>query len=506
MWLWEWPRLKKLYTIEVDSERTTKRRCFAIEKSQGAAKVICKAVRGKRCNIERRAAAKALRRLATKIRAERLRAGGQGWDQDLGLRRAAAGDVVIPGKGIAQSAAGPVGAGGDSVKVGGQARCSHRVHRSAGRAQVCFTCCDALRIGDGDERGPLRRRGAGAAYLEPTAVAADSDGVVNGVTGAGIGVVGNVRHTARSVQVIGDRKLRLGDRLIFVLAEPAAAAAPGCFAAVISGFVERQRSAADGDHVRRSRRVVHASAAIAGGREESDAGGNEVIVQTALAGKFGRRPAHGNNRGAVAHREIDAGEQVAQVIRRSFDEENLGLRRDGVRPFDIQRNFDRPVRVRGRLASAGIQLAEAAVAGGAGRQVELLAENAQVVPGVGIVVSVHERDGLAGALVGDEIKTVGMANLRRGESGGWRGAKAGTCSLVDEVMRTHETDRILSIFAHMYLQIKWLLPISRLTTDKNCTGYQQATNDVAESPSLHLNPRLLCPPGAGLGCLCLLPT
>src|SRR5271154_6857725 len=70
-------------------------------------------------------------------------------------------------------------------------------------------------------------------------------------------------------------------------------------------------------------------------------------------------------------------------------------------------------------------------------------------------------------------------------------------------MRTHETDRILAIFTHMYLQIKGLLPIGRLTTDKNCPGYQQATNHVAESPSLHLNPRLLRPLVQGLvACAC----
>src|SRR5271155_5635741 len=61
----------------------------------------------------------------------------------------------------------------------------------------------------------------------------------------------------------------------------------------------------------------------------------------------------------------------------------------------------------------GYSWGEEPLSGGAGCQVELLAENGEVVGCVGIVISVHERDGLAGALVGDEIKTVGMANLRR---------------------------------------------------------------------------------------------
>jgi len=172
MWLLEWPRLKKLYTIEVDSERTAAKGCCANKtggslrrpqqrmcRTYGARHFLCdfphrcrgglayaaptallRGLHQKRVWItetnggtttefrnEGRAAAKALRRLATKIKAERLRAGGQGWDQHLGLRRAEAGDVVISGEGIAQCAAGAVGAGGDRVKIGGQARFSHGV-------------------------------------------------------------------------------------------------------------------------------------------------------------------------------------------------------------------------------------------------------------------------------------------------------------------------------------------------------------------------------------------
>jgi hypothetical protein len=95
------------------------------------------------------------------------------------------------------------------------------------------------------------------------------------------------------------------------------------------------------------------------------------------------------------------------------------LRRDGVRPLDIERNFDGPVGVGGGLAAVGIQLAKATVGGGASWQVELLAEYGEVVRGVGVVVRVDEGDGLAGALVGDQVKTVGVADLRRGESRRW---------------------------------------------------------------------------------------
>src|SRR5580692_7046082 len=98
-----------------------------------------------------------------------------------------------------------------------------------------------------------------------------------------------------------------------------------------------------------------------------------------------------------------------------------------------------------------------------------------------------------------------MANLGRGKSRRRRGAEAGSRGLVDEIMGTHESDRILAIFSHMYLQIKWLLTLRRLAGDENGARYYQATDDVAESPSLHLIPRLV-PHSAGLGCLCLLPT
>jgi hypothetical protein len=50
----------------------------------------------------------------------------------------------------------------------------------------------------------------------------------------------------------------------------------------------------------------------------------------------------------------------------------------------------------------------------------------------------------------------------------------------------------------MYLQIKGLLPLRRLAGEENSARYQKATDDVAESPRLHLNPRLERPRARGL--------
>ena len=109
-----------------------KARVFRKQKERGVGKEICKTMRRERAEIEKRAAEKGSGRLASETEAERLRSGGQGWDQHLGLRRAKTGDVIVSGGGIAYRAAGTIGARADRVEIGAQARLSNRVHGGAG--------------------------------------------------------------------------------------------------------------------------------------------------------------------------------------------------------------------------------------------------------------------------------------------------------------------------------------------------------------------------------------
>jgi len=121
-----------------------KARVFRKQKEPGVGKEIGKTMRRERAEIEKRAAAKGSGRLASETEAERLRSGGQGWDQHLGLRRAKTGDVIVSGGGIAYLAARTIGASRDRVEIGAQARFSNGVHRRVGGAQVCFAGSNAL--------------------------------------------------------------------------------------------------------------------------------------------------------------------------------------------------------------------------------------------------------------------------------------------------------------------------------------------------------------------------
>src|SRR5208282_3411231 len=96
-----------------------------------------------------------------------------------------------------------------------------------------------------------------------------------------------------------------------------------------------------------------------------DARGDKMGVVAGLAGKFTRGPAHRNYRSSIADSRIHRGQQIAQAVRGSFDENNRRLWRDGVGPFDVERNFDGPVYVCSRLPSARIHLTETSVGGGA---------------------------------------------------------------------------------------------------------------------------------------------
>src|SRR5579863_10760775 len=108
-------------------------------------------------------------------------------------------------------------------------------------------------------------------------------------------------------------------------------------------------------------------------------------------------------------------------------------------PLHIQRNFNRPIRVRIRPAFFE-DFAEAAIARSARRQAELFAEHAQIRLDVGVIIRVHDADYLAGALVRDLVETIGVADLARREGGTRRTGYARTGLRVNHVERTHEAD------------------------------------------------------------------
>ena len=126
-----------------------------------------------------------------------------------------------------------------------------------------------------------------------------------------------------------------------------------------------------------------------------------------------------------------------RLLEAALDEKDCGFRRDGVRPLNVERDFERPIRVcRGALRARGVDFVEAAVRRCARGQAELRAEDAEIGFGVGIVVRVDDADDLAGALVRDLVEAVSMANLSWAEASGSARRYLG----MDLVRRAHEGD------------------------------------------------------------------
>src|SRR5262249_22989005 len=120
---------------------------------------------------------------------------------------------------------------------------------------------DTGRVGEGDEAGPLRGAGAGAADHEPALLALIAGGVVDGYTRFRIAIISDV----------GSRSLRaaLGDVALVawfgdVLADAAAAEVPRRLRPVTAVAVQRQRRAADTHDARRDRWPLGSGAAVAG--------------------------------------------------------------------------------------------------------------------------------------------------------------------------------------------------------------------------------------------------
>ena len=61
------------------------------------------------------------------------------------------------------------------------------------------------------------------------------------------------------------------------------------------------------------------------------------------------------------HGDANRSQQVAQIIAGGFDQNNIRLRCNGMRPFDVERCFHGPLGIGGGLSGRGVYLAEAAV-------------------------------------------------------------------------------------------------------------------------------------------------
>ncbi len=138
-----------------------------------------------------------------------------------------------------------------------------------------------------------------------------------------------------------------------------------------------------------------------------------------------------------AHR---AGDKIRIGTTGGFDQDEIGFRREGMRPLNVQRFFPLPGAVGGAGAvGIGGGIIGAAVLrdlgeGGRIGQAILCVEDLQVGEGIGIVVGIDDGDGLAAAIADniakhDLIDAVGGADLggsqRPGEGRRRMGHRAG---------------------------------------------------------------------------------
>ena len=100
----------------------------------------------------------------------------------------------------------------------------------------------------------------------------------------------------------------------------------------------------------------------------------------------------------VSGRVLLGGQQIAEAGRVRFDQQNLGARRDGVRPLDVEADLERPPRVNTRIrrTTGLVDLREATIPSGAGGKPVLAAEAAQVALSGRIIIGVDDRDRLPG--------------------------------------------------------------------------------------------------------------
>ena len=198
------------------------------------------------------------------------------------------------------------------------------------------------------------------------------------------------------------------------------AAAPDAFRIAIAG--PGKRGPADRDYVRRRSRVAHPVAGVARRNGDHHAGVVVVGVQRGLAVEFACAIAVRDILRAHRHGRVDGGAEVIERVGIAFDEVNVAKRADCRHHVDVQRLFRRPVVGRGlrgrqwRCLPVLVDLLEAAVCGGAGRQAELGPVDREVRLGVRVVVGIDQSDGRATA-GGRRRQAIGGLQLRRAVAG-----------------------------------------------------------------------------------------
>jgi hypothetical protein len=185
-------------------------------------------------------------------------------------------------------------------------------------------------VDDRGQAGHDRAGGAGAADVEPAAVAV---GVVDLHPGVGVGDEGGVGDAAAGA-ALGDDAVLVGG-LVLVGADAAAAAAPARLAAVVAAGGQVQRGAADGDDVGGEGLVAARGPAVAGRGQEGDAGVGEDAVEAGLPGPLAGAVAHRHRRGVVGA-VLDGGVQVGPAAVVRLDEQDVGARGRGVGVLDVQ--------------------------------------------------------------------------------------------------------------------------------------------------------------------------
>src|SRR5439155_22293212 len=192
----------------------------------------------------------------------------------------------------------------------------------------------------------------------------------------------------------------LPGRFRLVRAAAAACTAPHCLA--ISGVVpiERQSSSsAYGSHVLRGSRILNAIAAVAGGEGNRLTRDVEVAVIRAggLTGKFAATPRVGDHV-RVRLRIVFCSDKVGERVRVRFDQQDAAVGAQGVGDLDVERDLQRPARVFAWIVGPArlIDLLKTTVSGGAGRKSVGAAVHREVALNVGIIIGVHDANGLGG--------------------------------------------------------------------------------------------------------------
>src|SRR5262249_17331421 len=144
-------------------------------------------------------------------------------------------------------------------------------------------------------------------------------------------------------------------------------------------------------------------AGVAGGGDEGDArvaGEVAVVGGGGFRGELVEAPAHRHGGDArLAGRVIDGGEDVHVAVAVGLDQQDVGRRRDCVRPLHVQGHFHRPVGVGSGCAQLDLGEAPRGLVLEVRRV--LVDEHLQVGGDVGVVKGVHDGDSLVATVAGD---------------------------------------------------------------------------------------------------------